>query len=194
MLLDERALVGLPDDVRERAAAIRALVLDVDGVLTDGSLEYGADGETTKTFHVKDGLGIRLCARERIAVAVISAKTSAPLRRRLEDLRVPHAMLGREDKSEALDEVMGALGITEREVAFVGDDLLDLPILRRVGLAIAPADAHPLVLSEVAWVTRALGGRGAVREVCDGLLAARGRLRASCEDLLATRSEKEKKW
>ena len=194
MLRDERALVGLPDEVRERAAAVRLLVLDVDGVLTDGSLEYGADGETSKTFHVKDGLGTRLCAREGSAVAVISAKTSAPLRRRLEDLRVPHALLGREDKSEALDEVMRALGITEREVAFVGDDLLDLPVLRRAGLSVAPADAHPLVLGEVVWVTRANGGRGAVREVCDGLLAARGRLRASCEDLLATRSEKEKKW
>lgn len=194
MLLDERTLVGLPDDVRERAAIVRALVLDVDGVLTDGSLEYDGDGETSKTFFVKDGLGIRLCAREGIAVAVISAKTSAPLRRRLEDLKVPHALLGREDKSEALDEVMSALGITEREVAFVGDDLLDLPIMRRVGLAIAPADAHPLVLTEVAWVTRASGGRGSVREVCDGLLAARGRLRAACEELIATRGEKEKTW
>lgn len=194
MLIDERTLVGLPEEVREPAARVRALVLDVDGVLTDGSLEYGADGEASKTFHVKDGLGIRLLAREGIAVAVISAKTSAPLRRRLEDLRVPHAMLGREDKSAALDELMRTLGITEREVAFVGDDLLDLPILRRVGLAIAPADAHPLVLVEAAWVTRAGGGRGAVRETCDGLLAARGRLRASCEDLLATRSEKETKW
>ena len=194
MLLDERALIGLPDELRDAAARARALVLDVDGVLTDGSLEYGSDGETSKTFHVKDGLGMRLCAREGIAVAVISAKTSAPLRRRLEDLRVPHALLGREDKSAALDELTRALGISEREVAFVGDDLLDLPVMRRVGLSAAPADAHPLVLGEALWVTRAPGGRGAVREVCDGLLAARGRLRASCEDLLATRSEKEKKW
>ncbi|MDQ3037165.1 MAG: HAD hydrolase family protein [Myxococcota bacterium] len=171
------------DALRARFAAVRALVLDVDGVLTDGALTYGPDGEVVKVFHVRDGLGIRLAQREGIVVAMITAKRSPMLSRRLAELEVMHVLDGREDKGAALAELAASLDLAQHELAFVGDDVLDLAAMRAAGLAIAVADAHPFVLEEAAWVTHERGGRGAVREVCDALLDARGRLRAACEDL-----------
>lgn len=176
-------MTSLPEALRARAAQVRVLALDVDGVLTDGLLHYGPDGEQTKAFHVRDGLGIRLLAREGIHVGVISAKRSAPLVRRLEDLGVVHAYLGREDKVRALRELLAQVGAHEHEAAFVGDDLVDIPVMARVGLPIAVADAHPRARSRALWVTRARGGHGAVREVADALLDARGRLEAACDAL-----------
>jgi 3-deoxy-D-manno-octulosonate 8-phosphate phosphatase (KDO 8-P phosphatase) len=166
---------------------VKLLVLDVDGVLTDGRLYYGAEGESTKAFDVKDGFGLRLVHTEGIATAAISAKRSRMLERRLADLKVSDACLGREDKRVALDELCARFGVTPDDVCFVGDDVLDLPVLRVVGLAATPADGHALVKREVSWVLSARGGRGAVREVCDALLDARGRLDAAVEALLASR-------
>ncbi|UJR86890.1 KdsC family phosphatase [Sandaracinus amylolyticus] len=177
MTLDDVAL-------REKLASVRALALDVDGVLTDGSLTYGADGEVLKTFHVRDGMGMRLVQNEGIAVAVITAKRSPMLVRRLADLKVAHLLDAREDKGVAMAELAATLGVPLASIAFVGDDVFDLPAMRAAGVGIAVADAHPLVREEAAWVTRERGGRGAVREVCDALLDARGRLRAACEELL----------
>jgi len=174
--------------LRARLAVVRALALDVDGVLTDGSLTYGPEGEALKTFHVRDGLGVRLLLREEIAVAVITARRSPMLTRRMAELGVVHVLDGREDKAVALRELAGALGVTLDAIAFVGDDVLDLPALRAAGLAIAVSDAHPMVCEEAAWVTRERGGRGAVREVCDAILEARGRLRAACDELTGSRS------
>ena len=174
----------VPDQLRDRAASIRLLVLDVDGVLTDGRLYYGADGEALKSFDVKDGLGLRLLMNEGVGVAVISARGAPPLRARLAELSITHALLAREDKLSALTELLDVTGVALEEVAYVGDDIIDLPVLRVVGLPITVRDAHTLVRSEVAWVTSARGGRGAVREIADGLLAARGRLEASCNALL----------
>ncbi|MBX3246746.1 MAG: HAD hydrolase family protein [Myxococcales bacterium] len=174
----------LPEALRERAARVKLLALDVDGVLTDGRLFYGADGEALKTFHVKDGFGLRLLASEGIPSAVISAKRSPALVRRLQDLRVPHALLGRDDKRAALSELLAATGLSADEVCFVGDDVLDLPVLRAVGLSATPADGHPRVQREVHWVLEARGGDAAVREVCDALLEARGRLDAAIDGLL----------
>ncbi|MCA9617344.1 MAG: HAD-IIIA family hydrolase [Myxococcales bacterium] len=177
----------LPDALRERAARVKLLALDVDGVLTDGRLHYGPEGEATKVFDVKDGLGLRLLRDEGIAIAIVSAKRSTMLERRLADLKISDACLGREDKRVALDEVRARANASLDEVCFVGDDVLDLPVLRVVGLAATPADGHALVRREVPWVLQACGGRGAVREVCDALLEARGRLEAAVETLLATR-------
>lgn len=173
----------VPEAARERAAAVRALVLDVDGVLTDGTLWYGPDGETVKAFSVRDGLGLRLLRLEGVAVAVISAKRSTPLLARLNDLKVEHLYLGREDKLRALDELASALSITRAEMAYVGDDLVDLPVLDAVGLPITVADGHPRARARAAWITDAPGGRGAVREIAEGLLEARGRLDAACAAL-----------
>ncbi|MFW5920718.1 MAG: KdsC family phosphatase [Polyangiales bacterium] len=176
----------VPDGVREAAARIRLLVLDVDGVLTDGTLWYGPDGEYLKAFHVRDGLGIRLLRPEGIGVAVLSARRSPALERRVADLGIEHVVLGRDDKRAALGELLSSAGVDACDAACVGDDVLDVPVMRGVGLAIAPADAHALARAEAAWVTEAPGGRGAVREVADGLLDARGRLSACCEALIGT--------
>ncbi|MDH5492374.1 MAG: HAD-IIIA family hydrolase [Myxococcales bacterium] len=178
------SLEPLPSPLREAARRVRALLLDVDGVLTDGRLHYGAEGEALKVFHVRDGLGIKLLAQEGVPVAVISARRSVPLERRLEELGVREALLGREQKLGALEEVLARLGLEPSEIAYVGDDLVDLPVMRRVGLAITVADGHPLVRAEAAWVTRRGGGQGAVREIADALLEARDRLEAACEAYL----------
>jgi 3-deoxy-D-manno-octulosonate 8-phosphate phosphatase (KDO 8-P phosphatase) len=167
------------------AADVRLLILDVDGVLNDGRLWYGPDGELVKPFHSRDGFGIRLLLREGVQVAILSARRSAPLERRLADLHIRHAVLGRDDKRTGLDMLLRATGVAPEEAASMGDDVLDLPVMRRVGLPIAVRDAHPLVRAEAAWVTQHPGGGGAVREVADALLEARGRLRAACEALLA---------
>jgi 3-deoxy-D-manno-octulosonate 8-phosphate phosphatase (KDO 8-P phosphatase) len=168
-----------------KAADVRLLLLDVDGVLTDGLLWYGPDGETVKPFHAKDGFGIRLLQREGVQVGILSARRSAPLERRLADLGVQHAVLGRDDKLAGLETLLQRTGVAPEHAASMGDDVLDLPVMRRVGLAITVADGHPLVRAEAAWVTEAPGGRGAVREVADGILQARGRLEDACEALLA---------
>ena len=159
--------------MKSRLARIRLLGLDVDGVLTDGKLWYGPDGEIWKAFHVRDGLGVKLLQQRGVEVAVVSARSSDALLRRLQDLRVRHIHVGREDKWPALQETMRELGVVASEVAFVGDDVLDLPVMREVGLAIAVADAHGEVLGAADWVTTLPGGCGAVREVADAILAER---------------------
>jgi 3-deoxy-D-manno-octulosonate 8-phosphate phosphatase (KDO 8-P phosphatase) len=178
----------LPEALRERLAAVRLLAMDVDGVLTDGTLYYGAEGEAEafKAFHVRDGLGLRLLRSAGITLAVISARESAPLARRIRDLKIEHARFGTEHKGEALDHLAAGLSLTRAEVAFVGDDLLDLPAMQRAGVAITVQDGHPLVKQRADWVTAAGGGRGAVREVADALLAARGALEDTCARLLAS--------
>lgn len=175
---------GLPAEIRERAAAVELLILDVDGVLTDGRLNYGADGELFKSFDAKDGLGLRLLMNEGVKVAVISARRSPPLVKRLADLKITHPYLGRDDKLKALDELLVEVNVPLEQVAFVGDDVLDLAVLRRVGLGITVADGHAMVREEAAWVTSAPGGHGAVREISDAILEARGRLQAAVEELL----------
>ena len=160
-----------------RGAAIRLLVLDVDGVLTDGTILLGA-GEELKCFHVRDGLGLKRLMSAGVEVAVISGRDSAAVTRRMAELGVRHVYQGIEDKLAVLEHLRSTLGIDAIEVAVVGDDLPDLPPMRAAGLAIAVADAQEEVRIAADWVTRAGGGRGAVREVADGLLAARGRIPA----------------
>jgi len=167
------------DAVRERARVVRLLVLDVDGVMTDGTLLYGADGEALKPFCVRDGLGIGLARRAGIECAVISGKRSRALQRRLDDLRIEHQYLARDDKSVAFDQLLAVTAATPEQTAYAGDDLNDLPLMARVGLPIAVANAEPRVRGAAAWVTTRRGGDGAVREICEGLLAARGALDAT---------------
>ena len=165
---------------------IRLLVLDVDGVMTDGRLGYGAEGEIGKTFHVRDGYGIKAARAAGIEVAVISGRDSAAVQVRCRELGIRHAYLGVEHKGEALTALLALLKLGPRQCACVGDDAPDLPLLRQAGLAVAVADAHPVALAAAHRRTRQAGGAGAVREVCDWLLAAqaapqraRGR-RCSC--------------
>ena len=164
--------------VRRRAAslkAIRLLVLDVDGVMTDGRLYYGASGERHKVFHVRDGVGIKALARAGIGVAVISGRRSAAVSRRCAELGVRELHQGVEDKAAAFASLIARLHLATGDCACLGDDTPDVPLMRRVGLAIAVADAHPEARRAAHRRTRLPGGRGAVREVCDWLLAARTR-------------------
>ena len=158
-------------------AAIRLLVLDVDGVLTDGSLRYGPDGEREKVFNVRDGFGIKALTASGVAVAVISGRDSAAVARRCAELGINEVQQGVDDKVRALDTLLARLEIPARACACVGDDTPDVPLMTRVGLAIAVADAHADARRAAHRRTRLGGGTGAVREVCDWLLAARARAR-----------------
>jgi 3-deoxy-D-manno-octulosonate 8-phosphate phosphatase (KDO 8-P phosphatase) len=157
--------------------SIRLLVLDVDGVLTDGTLRYGANGETEKLFHVRDGHGIKALASAGVTIAVISGRDSAAVARRCADLGISELQQGVEDKAVAFDKLIARLGIAATACAAIGDDTPDVPLLERVGLAIAVADAHADARRVAHRRTRLPGGRGAVREICDALLAARTRRR-----------------
>ena len=161
------------DAVFERARNIRLLVLDVDGVLTDGRLYLSAAGEELKVFHVRDGSGLVAVQRAGITVAIISGRDSAAVTRRAAELGIRHVRQGVADKGAALDQLLEELGVSAAETACVGDDTPDVPMLRRAGLAIGVADAHPALLAAAHWVTHSNGGQGAVREACDLLLSAR---------------------
>jgi 3-deoxy-D-manno-octulosonate 8-phosphate phosphatase (KDO 8-P phosphatase) len=156
---------------------VQMLVLDVDGVLTDGRLFYGARGESLKVFHVRDGHGIKQVAAAGIAVAIISGRKSAAVARRARELGIRHVTQGASDKLAALTRLTKARSISFEQCACVGDDTPDAPILQAAGVAIAVSDAHADALAAADLVTTRAGGQGAVREVCDWLLEAR-RLRA----------------
>lgn len=152
---------------------IRLLVLDVDGVLTDGRLYFGATGEETKVFHVRDGLGIKQVQQLGITVVVLSGRRSPPTIQRCRELGIGEVFLGIEDKESAFAALCTRLGVTPRECCCIGDDTTDLPLLRQAGLGVAVADAHPDVRRAAHRTTTLGGGMGAVREVCDWLLGAR---------------------
>lgn len=169
--------MSLPEpELLARAARIRLLLLDVDGVLTDGRLFYGPQGEAMKSFDVKDGHGLVL-VRPYVELGVISGRSDTTARRRLEELRFKHLVFGQRDKLAGYAE-LGHLGVPDAEVAYMGDDVNDLPLLARVGLSACPADAMPQVRDRVHLVASHLGGRGAVRELCDLLLRAKGAVHA----------------
>jgi 3-deoxy-D-manno-octulosonate 8-phosphate phosphatase (KDO 8-P phosphatase) len=155
--------------------AIRLLVLDVDGVLTDGRLYYGPRGEALKAFHVHDGHGIVELQRAGVAVAVISGRRSPMVSRRCRELGIRHVFQGAGDKLPVLERLLKRLDLRAAECACVGDDLPDLALIERVGLSFAVADAVPAVRARADRITRARGGRGAVREVCEQLLRGRHR-------------------
>jgi 3-deoxy-D-manno-octulosonate 8-phosphate phosphatase (KDO 8-P phosphatase) len=159
------------------AAQIALLVLDVDGVLTDGRLWYGPDGELQKVFHVRDGHGIKALLAAGIRVAVISGRRSDAVAARMRELGVADVVQGADDKATAFAGLLGRLGVDAGRVACLVDDTPDLPLMAVVGLPAAVADAQPEVIAAAGHVTRARGGRGAVREFCDFLLAARGAAR-----------------
>jgi 3-deoxy-D-manno-octulosonate 8-phosphate phosphatase (KDO 8-P phosphatase) len=157
------------------ALRLELLVLDVDGVLTDGGLWFGPRGESLKRFHVRDGHGIKLIAADGIQVAVISGRRSAAVTARCRELGIRHVVQGIRDKSRALDQLLQKLSLLESQVACIGDDTPDIPLFVRVGFAVAVRDAHPLAARVAHCRTTLPGGNGAVREVCDWLLAARSR-------------------
>jgi len=162
------------DEVARRARRVRLLLLDVDGVLTDGTLLLSSDGAEAKPFNIKDGAGIVWVQRAGLLTGLLSARSSAAAERRAADLGMTVVSLGRSDKRAAYADILAAHQLQDDQVAFMGDDLMDLPVLLRVGLSAAPADAAADVRSRVHWVSSQPGGRGAVRELAELILRAHG--------------------
>jgi 3-deoxy-D-manno-octulosonate 8-phosphate phosphatase (KDO 8-P phosphatase) len=171
-------------DILERAARIRLVIFDVDGVLTDGSLFLGDDGQEYKAFNSRDGHGIKMLQKHGVIVGIITGRTSQVVEHRMKNLGVSHVYQGRLEKLPAFDELTASLGIPAQQTAYVGDDVVDLPVMRRVGLAIAVQDAHPLVVRHSHWQTPHGGGRGAARDVCELLMEAHGVLQQELDRYL----------
>lgn len=169
-------------DVLERAARVRAVIFDVDGVLTDGALWLDEQGAEYKRFHVRDGHGIKLLGYNGFRIAVISGRGGPSTERRLRDLGVEHILLHQPRKLEPYTTLRAGWNLPGEQIAYVGDDLPDLPVMREVGLAVAVADAHPEVLAAAHYRTSARGGHGAARETCELLLQARGLWQKVLED------------
>ncbi|WP_338884235.1 3-deoxy-manno-octulosonate-8-phosphatase KdsC [Xenorhabdus sp. TH1] len=160
----------------EKARQIRLLICDVDGVLSDGLLYMGNEGEELKTFNVRDGYGIRCLITSGIEVAIITGRKAKLLENRAETLGITYLYQGQNDKVLAYKELLDKLALQPEQVAYIGDDLIDWPVMAQVGLSVAVADAHPLLLPKADYVTQIAGGRGAVRELCDLVLFAQNKL------------------
>jgi len=161
-------------ELSEKLKSIQLLLLDVDGVLTDGAIIYGHDGSEIKIFNVKDGLGLKLAMTAGIKVGIVTGRKSPALDHRCRDLGIQYSFKGIQDKAKILAKIAKQTGVAPEQTAYIGDDLPDLPLMRRVGLSVAVADASETVLQNADWTTSATGGCGAVREVCEALLKARG--------------------
>jgi 3-deoxy-D-manno-octulosonate 8-phosphate phosphatase (KDO 8-P phosphatase) len=160
--------------LQQTAAQLRLLALDVDGVLTDGRIYYGNQGEELKAFDIKDGLGIKLLQRAGVRVAIITGRRSEIVLRRARELGIEEIIQGREDKAQALEELCRQLDLQLVHCGYMGDDLPDLGAIRRAGLGMTTADASAAVLAAADWCSRRNGGHGAVREACEFILDARG--------------------
>jgi 3-deoxy-D-manno-octulosonate 8-phosphate phosphatase (KDO 8-P phosphatase) len=161
-------------EAMQRAARVKIMIFDVDGVLTDGSLTYDANGEITKTFFVLDGLGIQMLNRTGVKTVIISARNSPIVVKRAADLGITHVFQGQHDKRMAFADLLGRTGFTPEQCGYIGDDVIDLPLLTRVGFAVTVPSGHPDVAQHAHYMTKNPGGRGAVREVCDMVMRAQG--------------------
>ena len=171
-------------DIHERARSIKLLVLDVDGVLTDGSLYYGGDGVELKAFNIQDGLGLKLLRATGVEVAIITGRTSRAVELRAENLGVAQLFQGVSDKLVVFEQLLARMKLDASAAAAMGDDLPDLPVLRRCGLAACVPEAPALVRSHAHYITERKGGSGAVREVCELLMRAQGTLEARMQQYL----------
>ena len=163
-------------DLQQRAKAIKLAIFDVDGVLTDGRLYFLTDGSEFKTFNTLDGQGIKMLINSGVRTAIISGRSTPVVEKRANNLGIQHLYQGREDKLVVLDELLGELGLDYAQVAYLGDDLPDLPVIRRVGLGMAVANAADFVRQHAHGVTEARGGEGAAREFCELIMRAQGTL------------------
>jgi len=171
-------------DILAKAAQIKLVVFDVDGVLTDGSLFMGDDGQEYKAFHSRDGLGMKLLRKSGVEVGIITARTSEVVKHRMQNLNIEYVYQGRLEKLPAMEELLAKLGLSFEQTAYVGDDIVDLPVMRQVGLAIAVQDAHPLAKQHAHWQTPHGGGRGAARDVCELIMEAQNTLDAQLKPFL----------
>lgn len=176
MNLVETCYGPVTEDVMARAGKIRLLICDVDGVLSDGLIYMSNSGEELKAFNVRDGYGIRCLKTSGIEVAIITGRSAKLLEDRAKTLGITHLYQGQSDKLVAFNELLEKLSLAADEIAYIGDDLIDWPVMAKIGLAVAVADAHPLLLPRAHYVSRVAGGRGAVREVCDIILLAQNKL------------------
>ena len=165
-------LDNIPTSLLARAAKIRLAAFDVDGTLTDGRLYYHANGDETKVFHAHDGLGLKRLRTHGVEVALITARSSHATAVRAQELNIPHVYQAQPDKRHCLMQLLEKLNLTLEQVAFTGDDLSDLAVMRSVGLAVAVANAHPWIAQVAHWKTLLQGGMGAAREVTDLILHA----------------------
>ncbi len=173
-------------DAAEAAKKIKMLLLDVDGVLTAGGIILDDDGRQYKVFHVRDGHGLKLLQREGIKVGIITGRTSGVVLRRAEELSIDEVYQGSHDKVKAYEQIKQKYGLRDEEVCYVGDDIVDIPVLKRVGLSVAVADATEETRAVSMMVTKAPGGRGAVREVVEFILKAKGRWEAIVDRYMAS--------
>jgi 3-deoxy-D-manno-octulosonate 8-phosphate phosphatase (KDO 8-P phosphatase) len=176
--------MAVAPDLNQRAKGVRLLVLDVDGVLTDGRLYYGGDDVELKAFHTQDGHGIKMLRATGVEVAIITGRTSRAVELRAEDLGVPYLYQGVADKLAVFDQLLARVRLDPAAAAAMGDDLPDLPVLRRCGFAACVPEAPPVIRGHVHYVTDRPGGAGAVREVCELLMAAQGTLEAKLQEYL----------
>jgi 3-deoxy-D-manno-octulosonate 8-phosphate phosphatase (KDO 8-P phosphatase) len=174
----------LSEEVAERARRLRLMVFDVDGVLTDGTLWYGREGEALKGFHAFDGHGIKMLAASGVACALLSGRSSPAVSVRAAELGIAHVLQGIDDKNKEYDSLLKRLGFRYEEAGFMGDELVDLPVLTRCGFAAAPGEAPEAVRSRVHYVAAAPAGRGAAREVCEVLMRAQGTLERAIQGYL----------
>lgn len=173
-------------NAQTRASQVRLIAFDIDGVMTDGGLHYTDDGHELKTFNVQDGLGIKLMQRAGIEIAIITGRNSPVVSCRANDLGITHVFQGVGNKQEVMERLLEKLELSWDESAFMGDDLIDLRTLARVGFAIAPANARPIVKPHVHLVTETAGGKGAVREAIEYILEAQGKLNDAFAPYLPT--------
>lgn len=166
-------------DATSRAAQIKLVAFDIDGVMTDGGLHYTNDGGELKTFNVQDGLGLKFMQRAGIELAIVTGRTSGVVAARAADLGITHVYQGVANKRAAVAGLLEKLGLQWSECAFMGDDVIDLPVMTICGLAIAPANARPIVKQQAHQITDTSGGHGAVREAIEFILAAQGKLDAA---------------
>lgn len=171
-------------EIYTKAKAVKLVIFDVDGVLTDGGLFLGDDGQEYKSFHSRDGHGMKMLQHTGVVIGIITGRTSEVVRLRMQSLGVKHVYQGKKAKLPAYIDLRDKLALSDEQVAYVGDDVVDLPIMRRVGLAIAVQDAHPVVVRHAHWQTPHGGGKGAGRDVCEMVMEAQGTLQASLEDYL----------
>ncbi len=167
------------NDLLQRTHTIKLAIFDVDGVLTDGKLYFLVDGSEFKTFNTLDGQGIKMLINSGVRTAIISGRKTPVVERRAQNLGIQHLYQGREDKLDVLDELLGELGLSYEQVAYLGDDLPDLPVIRRVGLGMAVASANEFVREHAHGVTQARGGEGAAREFCELIMRGQGTLDAA---------------
>ncbi|NOX42608.1 MAG: 3-deoxy-manno-octulosonate-8-phosphatase KdsC [Gammaproteobacteria bacterium] len=171
-------------EIIKKAAKIKLIIFDVDGVLTDGSLYIDDNGMEYKAFYSRDGLGMKMIQETNVKLAVITGRTSELVSHRMNNLGIKYVYQGQSDKIPAFEKLKNDLQLESHEIAFVGDDVIDLPVMNQVGLSVAVQDAHPLVIQYAHWRTPSAGGRGAARDICELIMEAQNTLADSMNQYL----------